>query len=113
MSSERSRSSKTTANSSISNTPSSTIGGSSSNSTTTTTTTTTINNVTTVSASVLPIGDPFERVLTTPKELLIQRSASPRRATASPLKSIKSLHQRCLDQLPRITGNESVSLIIY
>lgn len=52
----------------------------------------------------LPIGDPFERILTTPKESLIQRSASPRRATASPLKMRENLNETCLEQLPKLSG---------
>lgn len=52
---------------------------------------------------VLPIGDPFERMLTTPKESLIQRAASPRRNTASPLKS--KGNDACLEQLPKLSGN--------
>ena len=51
----------------------------------------------------LPIGDPFERILTTPKELLIQRASSPRRGTASPLKA-KGTVEVCMEQLPKLTG---------
>jgi hypothetical protein len=54
-------------------------------------------------ADTLPIGDPFERMLTTPKESLIQRASSPRRATASPLKH-KEKAEICLEQLPKIAG---------
>lgn len=48
-----------------------------------------------------PPGDAFERILTTPKESLIQRAASPRRTVASPLKTSVDV---CLEQLPRILG---------
>ena len=54
--------------------------------------------------TTLPIGDPFERILTTPKELLVQRGASPRRNTSSPLKA-KETAEVCLEQLPKLTGN--------
>lgn len=67
-------------------------------------------------ADALPIGDPFERMLTTPKESLIQRAASPRRATASPLKA-KGKAEVYLEQLPKISGNkrkgEGLILIIF
>lgn len=50
----------------------------------------------------LPIGDPFERILTTPKGSLIQRAASPRR---SPLKSVEgSSAEICLEHLPKLSG---------
>jgi hypothetical protein len=55
------------------------------------------------SADALPIGDPFERMLTTPKESLIQRASSPRRVTASPLKRNEKA-EICLEQLPKIAG---------
>lgn len=53
--------------------------------------------------AALPIGDPFERMLTTPKESLIQRAASPRRNAPSPLKS-RAATEVCLEQLPKISG---------
>ena len=62
-----------------------------------------------VSSSVLnqtdavPIGDPFERMLTTPKESIILRASSPRRTVASPLKS-KATAEVCLEHLPKISG---------
>ena len=57
------------------------------------------------SNSNLPIGDPFERILTTPKESLIRRTASPRRSTASPLKSSSNGSDTCFEILPKISGN--------
>ena len=67
------------------------------------------NNVASVTnvPDVLPIGDPFERMLTTPKESLIQRAASPRRSTASPLKSSKGgTAEIFLEQLPKLSGTK-------
>lgn len=51
----------------------------------------------------LPIGDPFERMLNAPKESIIVRTSSPRRAAASPLKS-KATAEVCLEHLPKISG---------
>jgi hypothetical protein len=51
----------------------------------------------------LPLGDPFERILTTPKEALIHRTGSPRHGTASPVRS-KGFKEVCLEQLPRLNG---------
>lgn len=56
----------------------------------------------------LPIGDPFERILTTPKELLIQRTGSPRRTSASPLKS-QGMAEVCLELLPKLSGKPEVA----
>lgn len=51
------------------------------------------------------IGDPFERILTTPKEMLIQRAGSPRRSAASPMKA-KGTAEVCLEQLPKLASKE-------
>ena len=57
------------------------------------------------SNDVIPIGDPFERILTTPKESLIQRTSSPRRGNASPLNvKGKGKAEICLEQLPKLSG---------
>lgn len=60
----------------------------------------------------LPIGDPFERILTTPKEFLIQRAASPRRSQASPLKS-KGTIEVSLEQLPKLSGKNHFQFNTY
>lgn len=54
----------------------------------------------------IPIGDPFERILSTPKESLVQRASSPwRLGTASPVKSAAGIATEiCFEQLPRIVG---------
>ena len=68
-----------------------------------------VSSASAVSSSVLnqtdavPIGDPFERMLTTPKESIILRASSPRRTVASPLKS-KATAEVCLEHLPKISG---------
>ena len=56
--------------------------------------------------SRIPIGDPFERILSIPKESLVQRASSPRRlGAASPVKSsITKEKEICFEQLPRILG---------
>ena len=69
-------------------------------------------NLPNADARVLSLGDPFERILTTPKESLIHRTGSPRHATASPVKS-KGSKEVCLEQLPRIIGTYShISYIV-
>ncbi len=95
---------------------SSTVGVNSSNNVTPTTPTSTaasgINSILPGgnTALNLPIGDPFERILTTPKGSLIQRVASPRRSTSSPLKSRGNPSEIvCLEHLPRLNGKEGVN----